>query len=235
MSRTDPFAEFDLICEFPFAIDAFSELRKYIRAVNEFMPYVAAQQSIRISARLKKASDPVSQAEMESELEAVGHDASIVLPRIIWGGVLVSVFAAFEYGVKKAINHWQVTVGHPVEFKILPRKDFIKSAEAYSTEQMQLPLFMNPKARQTLMDLKAFRNSFAHGSGLLSDLPAHIAEAISKKAHPGASLEIEDGQWVGNARSAAYYLLSGEKAINAFGESVLDKCLAHHRAQRSEV
>ena len=235
MSRTDPFAEFDLICEFPFAMDAFSELKKYIRAVHEFMPHVTAQQSIRISARIKKASDPVSQAEMESELKAVGYDSSIVLPRLVWGGVLVSVFAAFEYGVKRTINHWQTTVGHPVEFRILPRKDFIKSAEAYAADQMQLPLFSSPKVRQTLMDLKSFRNSFAHGSGLLSDLPTQINESICKKSHPGVSLEIEDGQWVGNARSAAYYLSSSEKAINAFCESVLEKCLAHHRAQRSEV
>jgi len=231
----DPFAEFDLICDFPFAIDAFAELRRYIRAVNDFFPHVTAQQSVRITARIKRASDPVVQAEMESELEAVGHDGSIVLPRIVWGGVLVSVFAAFEYGVKKTLKHWQTTVEHTVEFKVLPRKDFLKSAEAYAADQMQLPLFKSPKVRQTLMDLKAFRNSFAHGSGLLSDLPPNLVTAINQHLHPGVSLEVEDGQWVGNARGAAYYLLNSERAINTFGDCVLEKCLAHKRAYNAEV
>lgn len=225
----DPFDEFDLICEFPFAIGAFAELRRYIRAVNDFVPHVTAQQGARITARIKRTSDPVSVAEMESELEAISRDGSTVLPRLIWGGILVSVFAAFEYGVKKTLKHWQITVGHTVEFKTLPRKDFLKSAEIYAAEQLELPLFSSPQARKTLMDLKSFRNSFAHGSGLLSDLPETLIAAIHLRRHPGVSLEVEDGQWVGNAQSAAYYLLSSERAIKTFGETVLEKCLAYNR------
>ena len=231
----DPFAEFDLICEFPFALDAFAELRRYVRAINDFFPHIAAQQSVRITARIKQAPDSIAQAEMESELEAVGLDGAVVLPRIIWGGVLVSVFAAFEYGVKRTFKHWQTTVGHTVEFKVLPRKDFLKSAEAYADKQMQLPLFTSEALRQTLMDLKAFRNSFAHGSGLLSDLPSTLVAAVEQKQHPGVCLEVEDGQWVGNARSAAYYLLRSESAIKTFGECVLEKCLDHNRALQREV
>ncbi len=55
----DPFAEFDLICEFPFAMDTFAELRRYIRAVNDFIPHITAQQGVRIAARIKRESDPV--------------------------------------------------------------------------------------------------------------------------------------------------------------------------------
>lgn len=225
----DPFAEFDLICEFPFAIDTFAQLRRYISAANDFIPHVTAQQGVRITARIKRASDPVSVAEMEAELEAVTRDGSTVLPRLIWGGILVSVFAAFEYGVKRTLKHWQATVGHSAEFRILPRKDFIKSAEIYTRDQIGLPLFNSQQTRNTLVDLKSFRNSFAHGSGLLSDLPENLVTAINQCRNPGVSLEVEDGQWVGNARSAAYYLLSSERAIQTFGESVLEKCIVYNR------
>lgn len=231
----DPFAEFDLICDFPFAIDAFAELRRYIRAANDFIPHVTAQQGVRIAARIKRESDPVTLDEMKYELEAVAHDGSTVLPRLIWGGILVSVFAAFEFGVKKTIKHWQAVVGHSEEFQVLRRKDFIKSAELYAKEHIELPLFESQHVRQTLIDLKEFRNSFAHGSGLLSDLPSNLINAINQHQHAGVSLEVEDGQWVGNARSTAYYLLSSEKAIKTFGECVLEKCLAHNRASRYEV
>lgn len=231
----DPFAEFDLICEFPFATDAFAELRRYVRAVNDFIPHVAAQQSLRITARIKRAPDPIAQAEMESELEAVSHYGAVVLPRIIWGGVLVSLFAAFEYGVKRTLKHWQTTTGHSVEFRVLPRRDFLISAERYADEQMQLRLFKSEALRQTLMDLKALRNSFAHGSGLLSDLPRNLKSAVSQKLHPGVCLEVEEGQWVGNAKSAAYYLVRGESAVKDFGDCALEKCLDHSRALQREA
>lgn len=234
-SHVDPFAEFDLICDFPCAIDAFAELRRYIRAVNDFIPHVTDQQGIRITARIKRESDPVALDEMEYELETVARDGATVLPRLIWGGVLVSLFAAFEFGVRRILKHWQASVDHPNEFKVLPRKDFIKSAELYAQENIGLPLFNSQHIRQTLIDLKDFRNSFAHGSGLLSDLSINLVAAISQRIHPGVSLDIEDGQWVGNARSAAYYLLKSEKAINAFSECVLEKYLAHNRTLRHEA
>jgi len=228
-SVTDPFDEFDLICEFPFAMDAFAELRRYIRVVNDFVPHAAAQRGVRITARIKRESDPVALSEMESELETVVRDGATVLPRLVWGGVLVSLFAAFEFGVKRTLEHWRTSVGHTEEFKVLPRRDFLRCAESYAIEHIGVPLFESKAVRQTLLDLKSFRNSFAHGSGLLFDLPLNLIAAVNEQRHAGVSLEVEDGQWVGNARSAAYYLLSSERAIKAFGDHALEKCLAHTR------
>lgn len=231
----DPFAEFDLIGDFPFAIDAFAELRRYVCVVNDFILHVTDQQGVRIAASIKRESDPVALAEMEYELEAVARDGSTVLPRLIWGGILVSVFAAFEFGVRETLKHWQAVVGYSEEFRVLPRKDFIKSAELYAKEHIELPLFESQHVRQTLMNLKEFRNSFAHGSGLLSDLSSNLVTAINQRSHVSVSLEVEDGQWIGNARSTAYYLLSSERAIQTFGERVLEKCLTHNSASRHEV
>lgn len=46
-SSADPFVDFDLICEFPSADGAFAELRRYVRAIHEFLPHASAQQGIR--------------------------------------------------------------------------------------------------------------------------------------------------------------------------------------------
>lgn len=230
----DPFAEFDLICEFPFAAGTFGELRRYVRTVYQFLPHASAQQSIRIEAQLAREADPVRTGELEYELELSAHDAAVMLPRVVWGGVLVSIFAAYENGVRTALRHWQSSTGELEEFHLLSRKDFLKSADVYADAHLGVALFQNNKLREALTALKSFRNSFAHGSGLVSDLPDAIAKAIREKRHAGVMVEIVDGQWVANARCAAYYLLSAERAINQFGDAVLAKCLQHHRAQPTE-
>ncbi|SCX59772.1 hypothetical protein [Nitrosospira sp. Nsp1] len=116
----DPFEDFDLIFDFPWAVDSFAELKRFVRVVHQFMPHATDQQTVRIRARIKAETDPVAMGEFEGELEAIMHDASTVLPRLVWGGVLVSVYAAFEYGVHQILEHWQITVGHPTPFMQKP-------------------------------------------------------------------------------------------------------------------
>lgn len=227
----DLFKEFDLACEFPHTAGAFAELQRYVRTVDQFLPHAASQQAIRIRAQLKRVTDPVRTGELEHELEIAALDATVTLPRVVWGGVLVSIFATYENGVRMALRHWQRTTNDPEDFCVLPRKGFIKSADAYASARFGVKLFQDGGSREAITSLNSFRNSFAHGSGLVSDLPATLAKAINEKQHPGVSIEIVDGQWIANARSAAYYTLSAERAASQFGDAVLAKCLGHHRAQ----
>ena len=106
----DPFEDFDLICDFPWAIDSLAELKRFVRVVHQFIPHATDQQAARLRARIKTETDPVAIGEFEGELEAVMHDASAILPRLVWSGVLVSMYAAFEYGVHRILDHWRVTV-----------------------------------------------------------------------------------------------------------------------------
>ena len=232
---TDPFEEFDLICEFPFAVGAFAELRRYVRAVHQFLPHASAQQAVRIKARLKQEPDPVRTGELEYELEVTDRDSTVTLPRVVWGGVLVSIFAAYENGVRNALKHWRHTTGFPEEFKTLPRKDFLRSAESYAKAHLAVPLFQAEHSREVLVALKGLRNSFAHGSGLVSDLPASLVTAIAQGRHSGAGIEVVEGQWVADARCAAYHLLWAERSSKQFGEAVLGTCLQHHRALQTEA
>jgi hypothetical protein len=230
-SPSDPFAEFDLSCEFPFAVEAYAELRSYVRVVNEFISHSSAQQAVRIQSRLKREDDPVRLAELQFELETVKRDEAVVLPRIVWGGILVSIFAAYEHGVRSALRHWQRAAGHPIKFQCLPRKDFLRSAEQYAKESVGVLLFDNDRVGETIKELKSFRNSFAHGSGLLSDLPEKLVASIKEQRHPGVALQTIEGQWSANASSAAYYLVHSERTIQQFENGVLEKCLVHHRLQ----
>lgn len=226
---------FYAIGEFPFATEAFSEIGRYIRLVNEFLSHGSDQLAVRINARLACESDPVREGELMSELDAVNQDAAITLPRLVWGGVFVSIFAAFENGVTEALKHWQLTTKCQEEFRKKPRKDFIWSAEKYSKDFLGVELFHNKQLKTSLSELKAFRNNFVHESGLLLGLPQSLVNSIDLKRHAGVDLKVIDGKWVANARAATYYLLSAESAIKKFNDDVLDKCLEVRRPLSSKV
>lgn len=84
----------------------------------QIIPHATDQQAARLRARIKTETDPVAIGEFEGELEAVMHDASAILPRLVWSGVLVSMYAAFEYGVHRILDHWRVTVSRPISFML---------------------------------------------------------------------------------------------------------------------
>lgn len=226
-------SDFNLICGFPSPIDAFAELKRYMRAVHQFLAHATAQQTVRLQARLKAETDPVAIGEFECELESIKFDESTVLPRLVWGGILVSIYAAFEFGVKQVLNHWQATVRHPIPFKEMPRKDFLTSAESYAKDYIGVKLFANDVHRARAAELKELRNSFAHRGSQLSTLSRKLETDIKKKVHPGVTLDVVEGQWVANARSAAYYHFSTESAIFSFADLVLEKCLAYGKSRDS--
>lgn len=224
--------EFDELCEFPWSNAPFVELKRYIRSVHEFLPHVTAQREVRLQARIKTETDPVAIGEFESELEQVRNSESVVLSRLVWGGVLVSIYSAYEFGVESVLHYWQRSADHPVTFRLEPKRDFLQCAEEYTQRHVGIALFSKGVERARLNELKTLRNSFVHRGSQLSTLPRKLQAAVAKKEHPGVALAEHDGQWVANARSAAFYLLTTEHAIKSFGDGAVEKCLANKRSRR---
>jgi hypothetical protein len=221
---------FDQLCDFPWPIGAFSALKRYVRVVDEFFPHSTAQQLVRLTARIKSEKDPVAIGEFESEIKSLKDDASIALPRLVWGGVLVSINAAFEFGVESVFRHWQAVSDHPILFKQEPKKDFLSSARNYAKDQIGIQLFSTPVQNERLVELKQLRNSFVHKGGQLSTLSPKLKAKIENKVHLGLALEETNGQWVANARSAAFYLLTSEKVIQSFSELMVEKCVPQNNS-----
>jgi hypothetical protein len=217
----DPFEALEIACEFPFTSGAFDDLRRYVRAVHEFLPHSSAQQSIRIEAKLKGIDDPVRTGELEHELDVIAQDAQTTLPRIVWGGVLISIYAAYENATRTSMNHWQSTTKYPEPFRPPPGRDFLKFSAKYAQVNLHVDLFGDAQLRKKLFELKALRNSFVHTGGLLASLPETIAADIATKRHLGVSLEVQEDRWVGNARCAAYYLQVAEKATKYLEFAIL--------------
>lgn len=141
-----------------------------MRLVDEFFPYLTAQQVVRLTARIKSEVNPVAVSEFESEIKSLKDDESIALPRLVWGGVLVSINAAFEFGVESVFRHWQTITAHSIPFKQEPKKDFLSSARNYAQDHIGIKLFSTPVQKERLDELKQLRNSFVHKGGQLSTL-----------------------------------------------------------------
>ena len=234
-STDDPFADFDLLCDFPWTGGAFNDLKRYLRVVNEFLPHTTAQRTVRLNAQLKSERDPVTIGELESAVESVLRDGSTVFPHLVWGSLLVATYGVLEFGIIQTFDYWRKVVGHPVKFEKPSSKGFLSCAQAYAESQVQEPLFHSPSERSKLDHLSSLRNSFVHRESQMVTLPKALASAIATKAYIGASMEVVDGQWVANARSTAFYLLVSERIVHSFGNVVVEKCLhhVHSRARKA--
>jgi hypothetical protein len=218
----------DLGCDFPWSSTSFSDLQRYVSAVHEFLPHSSAQKYVRLQARIKATTDPVEIGEFEGEMEEVEQYAATALPRIVWGGVLVAAYGALEFEIKSSLVHWSQFVSYRPAFRKKSNESFLDSAEKYSREHLQFELFPSQIYRDKLSDLNTLRNSFAHGGGLLGDLPDKLASAILIKAHNGVAFDISDGQWLPNEDSARHYLDLAKNTLKYFDNAVFDKCVAHH-------
>lgn len=230
----DVFSLLDELCEFPWAIDAFSDLRRYVRVVSDFLPHATAQQAVRLSARIKSESNPVTIGEFESELESVRRDESTVLPRLVWGGVLISCYSAFEFGVESMFKHWRIKTGCSISFESFKKAkqkakdergiDFLSLAEMYADDLIGVPLFSSDGLREKLFELKDLRNSFAHTGGRLSPT---LKAKINKIARAELALDIVDDHWIASLQAVEFYLLVAERVILSFGDAVSEKCLSY--------
>ena len=226
------FNTLDLLTDFPSNAGDFSGLRRYIQVVNEFSPHLTAQRAIRIQAKISRETDPVRRAEMEGDLETIADDDKALIPRVVWGGVLVSIYAAYEGGIVSTLKYWQRSTKFPEEFKRLPKLDMLKSADSYSNRNLGISLFGSESGKTALADLKCFRNKFAHGSGLFIELPSDLRKKIENRAHPGLAIEVASGRWIANARVTAYYFLHAERELKRFRDTVVEKYLEFYEKRR---
>jgi len=153
---------FDRIQDFPCPEIALSELKRYVQSIHEFLPHISDQKIIRLRAKIKAEFDPVAIGEMESEIERISEDGSLLLPRLVWGGVLVSTCAAYEFGVEQVLKHWQAETGYKTKFFVARGEDFLTSAERYSEQHIRIPLLPSANHRKVLSHLKGLRNSYVH-------------------------------------------------------------------------
>lgn len=226
MSNSSPTDVLDLLTEFPHAAGAFAEMRRYVRLVSQFSDFPTAQAAARLKAELKSTTDPVREGELQYRIEVAERDAKLIVPRIVWGSILVAVYATFETGVKGALAHWGRSVPGAAAFDCKGTGQFLKVARKYAETEVQVELFPNPGLKSIVLELKAFRDSFAHSAGQMPIRRTELHSSIEKSRVRGYPIAVEDNMWIAPPRAVAFYLLQAERAYKLFSEAVMEKYIA---------
>jgi hypothetical protein len=216
----------DLLTDFPQATGAFAEMQRYIKQVSQFADFPSAQTVTRLKAELKRTNDPVREGELEYEIEVAETDGRSTMPRIVWGSILVAIYATFETGVKSALTHWGGNVPGAGIFDCKRQGQFLDIATEYAREQVGIDLFPSPSIKAAVLDLKTLRNSFAHSAGRVPSRRTELHQVIERTCARGYPIVIEGDVWVTTPRAAAFYFLQAQQAYKVFSAAMMGKYIA---------
>lgn len=213
--------------DFYVAMAPLSDLITFIKSVHEFLPYVADQESIRLKAIINKkeaAHDHETVGECEFELEEITRRKKEAWPQIVWGGMLVSIYAAFEHGIGQVLTNWRTAFNSSPAFQRKRGQDFIAAADGYASAQIQIALFPDKTHRRLITDLKELRNSYVHNGNRLYSLNKHIQAKISEGKYIGCSIteEGDELKWIADARTCLFFALKARNIIRHFGNAAFD-------------
>ena len=229
MNEDDPFDLLDVIGEFPLAAGAFAEMRRYVKAVAQFSDHVGSQTVVRLGAQLRRVRDPVSEAELEYEIEVARRDAETTIPRVIWGSVLVAIYATYETGVRNALMFWNEKVAGSARFNSRQEGGFLKSASEYARSEIGVELFTDEGTREIVYELRTLRNSFAHATGEMPQRKGELHRALLSAQSRGIEVTVVEGAWIASPRCAVRYLLFVERTYKQFADKVIERYLVARR------
>ena len=106
-------------CDFPWSGPQFAHLGRLITSVDQFLEVALDLQAKDIENEISLETDPVAVGEMSSELAGMHDDDWSATQRVVWGGLLVTIYAAFESGLEQIFEQYRTTIGC-IPFKAKP-------------------------------------------------------------------------------------------------------------------
>lgn len=212
-------------CDFPWSDGLFGHLERYIGTADHFLAIAQDLQSKSLAEALNSELDPVAVRELAYELERLQGADLKSNRRLIWGGLLVSIYAAFEQSSAQIFAHLQVAAGSAA-FKIGRRENLIAATARHSTVNVGIEIFDTSVELGCLDQLRMLRKSFVHSGGKIVALPPDVWSAIQMTKGTGFPLEDHDERWCANAFAALHYLKVARRVMQRFSGKAFDKCLA---------
>lgn len=213
---------FDADCDFPWQDGMYTHLGRYISSVDQFLALAQDLQSKEISDAITVETHPVALGEFQYKLERHNSGDALSTQRLVWGGLLVSIYATFEHGLEELFEHWRVATNGPA-FKTKGSEDIVSAADRHSTQSATLHLFESPSERDCLNQLRILRNSFVHKGGRITDISPAVWAEIQARKHHGFPLEVVDERWYANAFAAKYYLDRVHRVMHRFSRGLSAK------------
>ena len=213
---------FEADCDFPWQDGVFKHLERYIASVDQSLALTHDLQSKALRDAIVVEADPVALGELQYELTRLDGDDAFSNQRLVWGGLLVSIYAMFEHGLEQIFEHWRSATDGPA-FKTKGGEDIVSAAVRHSADCIALRLFETTFERDCLNQLRTLRKSFVHKGGKITAIPPNIWTIIQSRKRLGFPLEIVDERWCANVFAAQYYLNGAHQVIRRFSHAVFEK------------
>lgn len=213
---------FDAATDFPWQGGSFKHLERHLVAVDRFQALAHDLQSKEIRDVISSETDPVALGELQYELTRLEGEDAFSNQRVVWGGLLVSIYAMFEHGLEQIFDHWRLTIGGPA-FKAKGAEDLMSAAIRHTDDCIALHLFETAAERDCLNQLRILRKSFVHKGGKISAVPSDTWKTIQSRKQLGFPVEVNDDQWCANFFAAQYYLHVAQRVMNRFAHAVFSK------------
>ena len=160
----------------------------YQKIVEEFLPLIRAQMTVRFLARMKQDYPNLNEEELRERHE--GHEWTVdgLLTGLLSGSVVVAAWAAFEQSVVAICRYMQEKEVVPLVLDDLREQDLCRKLHKYlrvlTRQNFQLP--------HSLSDIQILRNLYTHHNGSIEHLSESRRNRINAIINSSSGVTLYD-------------------------------------------
>jgi hypothetical protein len=164
----------------------------YWQIVEEFLPLIRDQMSVRFFARMKRDYPSLSKEDLGDHYE--GHEWTVngLLAGLLPGSALVALWSAFEQSIIAICKYAQEKEGVPFALDDLREQDLSRKLHQYlrtlTRQEFRLP--------HALSDIQSLRNLYAHHNGSLEQLSEQKRARIEAIIRSSNGITLYDNHYV---------------------------------------
>jgi hypothetical protein len=160
---------------FPGAGVAVSRLQVALSHLEEEIERAADQITVRLRAGHARLKDKLHPEDKEYEEYDLDHTVNVLLPKIIRGGFLLTMWSVFEVAARDLAEYAYREKGLPRD-KGDPFRygDLLDNIENVFTRDLGVPAFPDLLIRERIDELRKFRHVLIHHDGKVLELPPSL-------------------------------------------------------------
>jgi hypothetical protein len=201
----------------------FGTLEQYLGVLEEFVPLIQNQISVRTQARLKRMKDTINSADLHDELSESKWIIRSVVPNNFYGSFVVPLCAAIETSLSDILVYVLARSANGAR----PSNKTHQSAFDRLATQLECLLGEPPHATSSTLTainhLHLARNILAHANGSLKGLRADRRTKVSALVHANVGVSIESEALTITPEFLRYTFIAAEAYISALLRQVAAK------------
>lgn len=144
------------------------------KAVEEQLDHLKGQRGVRLYARLKREAHAMARDDVECELEELKVAVGELFPKVLRGGLVISIWSVFEACIKDIAEYVRRERNLPFGLQDLRAGDFLEQTEKFFSRVVGVTAFPNKPSRIKLEEIKGLRNALVHHDGNVHELPKSL-------------------------------------------------------------